>query len=53
MFFELLYGRTPWTGKTPSELLENLRKKPLVFPENPARSEMVKDMLQKMLVYSD
>lgn len=53
MFYELLYGRTPWTGKTPNELLENIKKKPLEFPENPPRSEIVKDMLRRMLVYGD
>ncbi|EGR34357.1 protein kinase domain protein [Ichthyophthirius multifiliis] len=53
MFYELLYGRTPWTGKTPSELLENIKKKQLEFAENPARSDIVKDMLRKMLVISD
>ncbi|KAL4462170.1 hypothetical protein ABPG73_018915 [Tetrahymena malaccensis] len=53
MFYELLYGRTPWTGKTPNELLENIRKKPLEFPEQPPRSEIVKDMLRRMLVYED
>lgn len=29
MFYELLYGRTPWTGKTPNELLDNIKNKPL------------------------
>lgn len=53
MFFELLYGRTPWTGKTPNELLENIKKKPLEFPEQPPRSEIVKDMLRRMLVFGD
>ena len=53
MFYELLYGRTPWTGKTPNELLDNIRKKPLEFPEQPPRSEIVKDMLRRMLVQTD
>ena len=30
--YEILFGRPPFTAKSPPELLENIRKKPLVFP---------------------
>lgn len=35
VFYEMLYGHTPWTGKTPVQLLSNIKDQPLVFPETP------------------
>jgi serine/threonine protein kinase len=44
MFYEMLYGKTPWAGKTPwyilknnysRLLLESITKTPLVFPDYP------------------
>jgi len=53
MFYEMLYGKTPWAGKTPWLLLENITKTPLMFPDYPLRSELVKNMLRRMLVIND
>ena len=50
MFYEMLYGQTPWTGKTPYQLYQNIIKLPLTFPADPPRSELVQDMLRKMLI---
>ena len=50
MFYEMIYGKTPWTGKSPYALYQNIIKQPLVFPETPVTSDLVKDMLRKMLV---
>jgi serine/threonine protein kinase len=44
-----LYGKTPYTAQNPKELLENIRTKPLIFPENIPRSEQIKDLLRSML----
>lgn len=31
IFYEMLHGRTPWTGKSEYNLLENIENKPLNF----------------------
>jgi serine/threonine protein kinase len=49
MFFEMLYGKTPWTAKSPYQLFKNIKDIPLTFPEKPVTSDLVKDMLRKML----
>lgn len=47
--YEILYGKTPYTAHNPKELLENIRTKPLIFPENIPRSEAIKNLLRDML----
>jgi serine/threonine-protein kinase ULK/ATG1 len=47
--FEILYGKTPYTASNPKELLENIRTKPLLFPEHIPRSEEIKSLLRQML----
>lgn len=32
MFYELLYGRHAWSGVNRNELIDNIEKKPVVFP---------------------
>jgi serine/threonine-protein kinase ULK/ATG1 len=50
LFYELLYGKTPWMGKSSYDLfVNNIQKKPLEFPAVPKRSDKVKILLQKML----
>ncbi|KAM3142202.1 hypothetical protein pb186bvf_005611 [Paramecium bursaria] len=31
IFYEALFGKTPWTARSPQELLNNIRKQPLKF----------------------
>ncbi len=51
MVFELLYGKTPWTGKKEYDLFENhILKEKLEFPKIPKRSLKMKKFIQKMLV---
>ena len=49
LFFQLLYGKTPWTGESRIELMNNINTKELVFPEHPKRSATVKNLIKKML----
>ncbi|KRX00707.1 Protein kinase-like domain [Pseudocohnilembus persalinus] len=49
LFYEMLYGKTPWYGKNCKSLLENIHGQPLQFPSYPKTSDLVKDMLTKML----
>lgn len=50
LFYELLYGKTPWMGKSSYDLfVNNIQVKPLDFPLVPRRSEKVKDLLRQML----
>ncbi|CAD8163035.1 unnamed protein product [Paramecium octaurelia] len=32
IFYEALFGKTPWTARSPAELLKNIRTQPLKFP---------------------
>ncbi|CAD8048740.1 unnamed protein product [Paramecium primaurelia] len=32
IFYEALFGKTPWTARSPPELLKNIRTQPLKFP---------------------
>lgn len=50
LFYELLYGKTPWMGKSSYDLfVNNIQAKPLTFPLVPKRSEKVKLLLRRML----
>lgn len=50
--YEILYGEFPWRGKTTQDLIENnIKKKPLVFPEVPTVSQKMKDLISMMLLY--
>jgi serine/threonine protein kinase len=53
VFFELLYGKTPYTAKSPAQLLKNIRSQPLNFPAEPRRSLRVKNLLKRMLVVEE
>jgi serine/threonine-protein kinase ULK/ATG1 len=49
-FYELLFGDHPWKAKTLSELLENIKETPLVFPDNVKIGDTTKDILKRMMV---
>lgn len=62
MIYEMLYGKTPWTGTTPQNLLKHILKTPLKFPEPmmngysnalvkklPPISNEMKELLKRML----
>lgn len=49
IFFESLYGKTPWSGKSPKDLCENIDKYDLNFPDYPNASDQIKKMIKLML----
>ena len=49
-FYELLFGRPPFTAKNIVELLQNIKKKSLYFSKSIPVSDVTKDVLLKMLV---
>lgn len=52
--YQMLYGKTPWIGISPKDLLENIRKNPNIKPPEDIKvSEEMKDMLKKMLIWED
>ncbi len=53
MFYEMLYGRTPWMASSPFQLYQNIRKLKLEFDLRPQRSDASKGLLRKMLVIDD
>jgi serine/threonine protein kinase len=53
IFYEMLYGVTPWVENTPHNLAMAIKTKPLMFPEDKKISNNTKDLLSKMLVYDD
>eukprot|EP00828_Plagiopyla_frontata_P004788 TRINITY_DN11816_c0_g2_i1.p1 TRINITY_DN11816_c0_g2~~TRINITY_DN11816_c0_g2_i1.p1 ORF type:complete len:197 (+),score=32.22 TRINITY_DN11816_c0_g2_i1:326-916(+) len=53
MFYEMLYGKTPWTAQSPYYLLQNIKNQKLQFDSKPQRSEEAKNLLRLMLTYDD
>ena len=53
IFYELLFGKTPWQGKTRHDLFQNnIMVKPLEFPDNiPVRTD-IKKLIKKILTIS-
>lgn len=53
MFYEMLYGSTPWIGKNQIALSSQIKTKPLTFPDKPKRLQIVKDLISKMLIQDE
>ncbi len=53
MFYEMLYGKTPFHGKTEQELLRNIKKTHFSFPQNTFRSHKLTSLIEKMLVFEE
>lgn len=49
-FYELLFGRPPFTAKNVVDLLKTIKTKPLNLPKSIKISEVTEDCLRKMLV---
>lgn len=49
-FYEMLFGRPPYTASNIVELLNNIQKKPLYFPKNVTLPPVIEDCLRRMLV---
>lgn len=52
MFYEMLEGKTPWTGNDLTALRNNIMNRPLQFSELIRKNE-IKDLLSKMLKVKD
>ncbi len=53
MFYELLYGKTPFTGQSEAGLLSNILHTGLSIPAYPAISETTKDFIRRCLQVDD
>lgn len=52
--YQMLYGKTPWIGMSPPDLLNNIEKnRKLKFPDEIKVSEEMKEIITKMLIWED
>jgi serine/threonine protein kinase len=50
IFYQMLFGRTPWNGRTPYELLNNINNQKLVFLKSiNLKNPLILDLLKRML----
>ncbi|CAD8102016.1 unnamed protein product [Paramecium sonneborni] len=49
LFYECLYGKTPWFHEKSSKLLKNIYEQPLSFPSTPFVSNISKSFIKKCL----
>ncbi|KAL4455299.1 hypothetical protein ABPG74_012451 [Tetrahymena malaccensis] len=49
IFYELIYTKRAWEGKSYCDLLDNILKKPLQFPEIPKVHQQTKQIIRSML----
>jgi serine/threonine protein kinase len=49
ILYEMLYGKTPWQGKSPNDLLDKIEKFEVRFPDVPIVGEPLKRLLSAML----
>ena len=49
VFYQLLTGTTPWIGKSPKDLKENIKTTELSFPPEYNISDNLKDLIGEML----
>ncbi|CAD8176241.1 unnamed protein product [Paramecium pentaurelia] len=52
IFYQMLYGVFPWQAYSIHEWLENVSKFPLQFPPRPIRKQTLKDLITRMLTFS-
>lgn len=51
-FYELLFGKSPYTAKNIVELLQKIKSNPFRVPSSANLSPEVADVLQKMLIFN-
>ncbi|CAK84062.1 unnamed protein product (macronuclear) [Paramecium tetraurelia] len=49
LFYECLYGATPWYHETTSQLLKEIQEQPLRFPKQPKVSDISKSFIRNCL----
>eukprot|EP01029_Cantina_marsupialis_P022767 TRINITY_DN557_c0_g2_i1.p1 TRINITY_DN557_c0_g2~~TRINITY_DN557_c0_g2_i1.p1 ORF type:complete len:473 (-),score=55.68 TRINITY_DN557_c0_g2_i1:149-1567(-) len=50
ILYEMLVGQPPFTGTNPYDLLNNIKRNELVFPDSISMSDSLKDLLRGLLV---
>ena len=53
IFYELLYGETPWPAQNIIELINKIIKKPVIFPRHPLVSEPAKMFIKRCLILDE
>ncbi|CAD8144929.1 unnamed protein product [Paramecium octaurelia] len=53
VYFEMLFGRTPFNAQSEAALLSNILNKSLIIPQTPSVSELSKDFIKKCLQIDD
>jgi serine/threonine protein kinase len=53
VFYEMLFGKTPWTGESPVALYKAIQEKPLSFDQESPISDDSRDFLIKCLQMDD
>ncbi|CAD8144826.1 unnamed protein product [Paramecium pentaurelia] len=53
VYFEMLFGRTPFNAQSEAALLSNILNKQLIIPQTPSVSELSKDFIKKCLQIND
>ncbi|CAD8142078.1 unnamed protein product [Paramecium pentaurelia] len=53
VYFEMLFGRTPFIAQSEAALLQNILNQQLIIPQTPLVSELSKDFIKKCLQKDD
>lgn len=53
LYFEMIFGRTPWSAESEKQLGQIIEKVPVRFPNEIAISEMSKDFIRKCLTVDE
>ncbi|CAD8137639.1 unnamed protein product [Paramecium octaurelia] len=53
VYFEMLFGRTPFIAQSEAALLSNILNQQLIIPQTPSVSELSKDFIKKCLQKDD
>ena len=53
IFYELLYGRTPWTAFSQVDLSNKINSQPVKFPSEIVVSDESKDFIKRCLVIEE
>ena len=53
IYYEMLFGKTPWPARDQLELIENIKKMPIRFPFDVKISDVSKDFIKGCLQYHE
>lgn len=49
VFYQMLQGRTPWTGNDLQDLKQNIQTKALIFKDNNIKNIKIRNLIKAML----